>query len=189
MGRLVPEWIYHRRSILVAPPLVFALVCFFHQTEAHVLVWFLGTSIFLLGWALRIWAQQHLHYRLKEETHLTTTGPYSFVRNPIYVGNILICLSATVVSKLLWFVPFTLFWSIGVYSLVVRYEEARLLNDHRESYGRYMLQVPRWFPRNLRLKNLELTNEYFFSSVVAEICCPLVLLLYVLKEAAWRYFH
>lgn len=182
-------WVYRFRGILVAPPLVFALICFSYETEADALIWPLGASIFLLGWALRIWAQEHLHYRLKGATHLTTTGPYSLTRNPIYVGNTLICLGATVISELIWFVPVTLFWCVGLYSIVVRYEEACLLDDHRELYREYVLQVPRWFPRTFGFKTLGLINEYFFPSVVAEAHCLLILFPYIVKDVASRYFH
>lgn len=176
------KWIYRFRGKLVSPPLVLAALSFSSETENDRLIWLLGISVFLFGFVLRIWAQQHIHYRLKVYKQLTTTGPYSFVRNPIYIGNTLLCLGATVASELLWFVPVTLFWCIGIYALVVRYEEVCLLDQYGESYCRYMLKVPRWFPRTMPFKNMGLINEHFRKSVVAEIHCLLLLLPYILKE-------
>jgi len=179
---LVSKWAYRFRGYLVTPPLIFALFCSHYEMEADLLIWPLGLFLFLLGVALRIWAQEHLHYRLRVRKSLTITGPYSFVRNPMYVGNILICLGATITSELLWFVPITLFYCLGIYSLVVRYEESHLLDKYGESYRRYKVEVPRWFPRSLSLKNISLINEYIRQSVVTEIHCTLLVLLFILKE-------
>ena len=110
------------------------------------------------------------------------TGPYSFVRNPIYIGNVLICLGATVMSELLWLTPITLIYCWGIYSLAVRYEETYLLGKYGESYRRYMEEAPRWYPKALRFKNIGLMNEYLRQSVVVEIHCFLLLLPYILKE-------
>lgn len=177
----VLKWVYPCRSYLVSPPLIFALICFRWEEEGW-FVWPLGISLLLFGIFLRIWAQQHLHYRLKVRKTLTITGPYSFVRNPMYIGNILICLGATVISELLWFVPITFFYCVGVYSFVVRYEEAHLLEKYGESYCKYKAEVPRWLPKVPRFKPIGLINEYFYQSIVIESTSLLLLLPYILKE-------
>jgi len=178
---LVPRWIYRLRTYLACPPLIFALVWNKNEIEADGFIWPIGIGIFLVGVALRIWAQQHLHHRLRVHKQLTTTGPYQFIRNPLYFSNIMICVSATIVSELLWLIPVTLFWCIGSYSIVVRYEEARLLNKYGDEYHRYLLEVPRWFPKMARLKNLELINEHLYEAVLVELPCLLILLPYIIK--------
>jgi hypothetical protein len=94
----------------------------------------------------------------------------------------MICVSATIVSELLWLIPVTLFWCIGTYSIVIRYEEARLLNKYGDEYHRYLLEVPRWFPKMARLKNLELINEHLYQAVFVELPCLLIMLPFVIKE-------
>ena len=182
------RWFYRFRGYLVAPPLILALFCFSLETEMDYLIWPLGISLVLTGVFLRIWAQQHLHYRLKVRKCLTITGPYALVRNPIYVGNILICLGAIITSELLWLAPITLFYCFSIYSLVVHYEEEHLLKKYGEAYQRYLSEVPRWLPRTIRFENLKLINRYLLTSVIAEIHCPLVLLPYVLKELLSPWF-
>jgi steroid 5-alpha reductase family enzyme len=110
------------------------------------------------------------------------TGPYSFVRNPIYIGNVLICLGATVMSELLWLTPITLIYCWGIYSLAVRYEEAHLLDKYGESYRIYMEKVPRWVPRVSHPRDIRTINEYLGQSIVAEIHCFLLVLAFILKE-------
>ncbi|MDQ3830978.1 MAG: isoprenylcysteine carboxylmethyltransferase family protein [Candidatus Tectomicrobia bacterium] len=110
-------------------------------------VWPLGLLLFLGGWGLRVWAQQHVCYRLKTAKALTTSGPYSMVQNPIYIGNTLIVLGVVVMSELFWLVPSTGLWCRGVYALVVRYEERQLHAKYGVAYHAYQAAVPRWLPR------------------------------------------
>lgn len=173
---------YRLRGFLIPIPVIFSLFCFSFETEIDYIIWPLGVPIFLFGVFLRIWAQQHLHYRLKVKKYLTTTGPYHFIRNPVYLGNILICLGLIVISELLWFVPITFFYCFGIYSLAVRYEENHLLRKFGESYIRYMGEVPRWLPKGLNFKNLGLMNNYFRRSILVEFPCLFLLLPYIIKE-------
>ncbi len=172
---------YRFRGYLVPLPLIFAVAWFGCETEEF-FIWPIGIGLFLMGIGLRIWAQQHVHYGLRARKSLTITGPYSFVRNPLYIGNILICLGAVIISELLWLVPITLFYCSWLYSLAVRYEEAHLLDKYGESYRRYREQVPRWFPRVSHLKNLGLLNEYLRQSIVVELPRLLLLAPYIIKE-------
>jgi protein-S-isoprenylcysteine O-methyltransferase Ste14 len=173
---------YRLRGYLVSLPLVFALFCYSYETEDEWFIWPVGVSIFLFGLFLRIWAQEHLHYRLKVKKYLTATGPYSFMRNPIYLGNLLICLGLVVTSELLWLVPITFFYCFGIYSLVVRYEEGHLTEKYGEPYRRYLSEVPRWFPKTICFKGLGIKNEYFRASILAEIHFLLLVLPFILKE-------
>jgi protein-S-isoprenylcysteine O-methyltransferase Ste14 len=173
---------YHFRGVLIIPPFIFALFCLSSETEMECLTWPLGGSLFLLGVLLRMWAQQHVHYRLKVRKYLTVTGPYSLVRNPIYVGNLLICLGLVISSELLWFAPIAFFYCLGLYSLVVRYEEEHLLEKYGEDYRKYLSEVPRWFPSTIRFENLGIKNKYFRVTIIAEIHCALALLPYLVKE-------
>jgi len=100
----------------------------------------------------------------------------------MYLGNIQICLGATIISELMWFIPITFFYCLGVYSLVVRYEEAHLLEKYGESYCRYKAGVRRWLPKISRSKPIGLINVYFYQSVVIESPSLLLLLPYILKE-------
>ncbi len=173
---------YRFRGFLPTPLFIFAFICTKFETEWHWFIWPLGVSIFILGLLLRIWAQEHLKYRLKVKKNLATTGPYSFVRNPMYLGNMIICLSLIVTSELLWFVPITFFYLSVIYSLVIRYEEGHLAEKYGEPYRKYMSEVPRWFPRKVRLNNLGIKNEYFGASVIVELPTILVLVPFLIKE-------
>ena len=176
---------YRIRGLIIPLPIIFSLFCFSLESEVDLLIWPTGVSIFLLGIFLRVWAQQHLHYRLRVKKSLTTSGPYSFIRNPIYSGNILICVGLIVISELLWLIPIVFFYCFGLYSLVVQYEERHLLEKYGESYFRYISEVPRWIPKISylrKLRHLDLTNRYFYQSLIVEFPNLFLILPFIIKE-------
>jgi len=61
----------------------FLLVVFARPNPVGMLI---GIILILVGEGIRIWAAGHLE---KNET-LTITGPYAYVKNPLYIGTILI---------------------------------------------------------------------------------------------------
>jgi len=183
---------YRLRGWLMVPPLLFCLSCCWRELEHDWLVWPVGLVLFASGLLLRIWAQMHIHYRLRLEMRLTTTGPYRFVRNPIYVANTMLVASIAILSELIWLLPAILLYCAAVYTLVVRYEEACLLSKHGESYAQYRQLVPRWFP-TLRSNVLnsdpgndkKLVFPFLRASILAEIHCIALLLLPLVKELPW----
>jgi len=187
-GFSVTNWAYRFRGVLVSIPLIVALFLSFHEDETDWFIWPAGIVLIFLGLIIRIWAQEHIRRRLNSPRRLAITGPYLFVRNPLYVGNLLICIGAVFASEMLWLVPIAFFYCIIVYSMVINYEESFLLNTYKDSYRKYISEVPRWFPKKLHFRNLELINNYFWQSVVVEIPSLFILLAYVLKEFIMRRF-
>ena len=173
---------YTWRGVLVAPPVMLATVCFWHEYENDVFVWPLGLVLFLGGWVLRVWAQQHVCYRLKTTKAFTTSGPYTMVRNPIYIGNTLIVLGVVVMSELFWLVPLTGLWCLGVYALVVRYEERQLHAKYGVDYHVYQTTVPRWLPHVTSTWITGHGRAPLFEALVVECHVVLMLTPVVLKE-------
>jgi protein-S-isoprenylcysteine O-methyltransferase Ste14 len=78
---------------------------------------------------------------------LVITGFYRYVRNPIYVGVLLIFL-----GHFLWFgylalLIYTVSAFIGVHIFVVWYEEQTLKKKFGTAYEEYLKRVPRWIPK------------------------------------------
>ena len=183
MTPLIPHWVFHHRGIFANVPLVFAFFLTRGETQNTALAWSLGFGFLLLGMAVRVWAQQHIHHRLVKELELTRTGPYQIVRNPLYIGNTLLILGAVAFSKLLWLLPFALLWCVIFYSIIVHYEENGLAKHFGAPYLEYKARVPRWFPHRFpRLGDIHFTNEYLGRAVFAELQCFLILIPFVLKD-------
>ncbi len=180
------RFFYNQRGILASLPLVLSLFITYGETENGWLAWTIGLLVFFLGLFGRIWAQQHLHYRLKMEMNLTRTGPYAFIRNPIYISNTLMSVGLTLVSRVWWMIPITIIWCALVFSIVVREEESRIIKVFGQPYADYLKEVPRWFPRMTR-KPLGLVNEYLARSIRAEVYNLVYLVPFLIKEIVRRY--
>jgi protein-S-isoprenylcysteine O-methyltransferase Ste14 len=137
------RWIYHPRNFWTALPLLFALISSYKEIQLYDATWVSGGLIFLTGVGIRIWSQQHLRYRMRIHKVLTTTGPYRVIRNPLYFGNTLTYVGATICSGLIWFAPITFIWAIAVYGFVVRHEEKQLVMKFGGAYRMFLREVPR----------------------------------------------
>jgi len=74
------------------------------------------------------------------------TGPYRFVRNPMYVGGWLALVGLGVVERSLAIVVFSLLWLSLAHLFVVSYEERTLAARFGAEYRDYCRRVPRWWP-------------------------------------------
>jgi protein-S-isoprenylcysteine O-methyltransferase Ste14 len=121
--------------LLVLPFLVFA-------TPTWTLL-SIGVVVTALGLAIRAWAAGTIH----KQSQLTTSGPYAFTRNPLYVGSFLIGVGVTVAGgHWIWPAVFVVFF-LGVYSRTMASEAARLTELYGERYRSYARAVPAFLPR------------------------------------------
>jgi protein-S-isoprenylcysteine O-methyltransferase Ste14 len=101
-----------------------------------------GVAIMIAGVLMRLWSNG---YAIKLDK-LTTSGPYAFVRNPLYVGTALILLGVVVMLKVLW-VGLIFFAAIAAaYTRTIRNEEAMLSKKFGAAYLDYRAKVPAMWP-------------------------------------------
>jgi protein-S-isoprenylcysteine O-methyltransferase Ste14 len=79
-------------------------------------------------------------------TYLITTGPFSYVRNPLYIGNILMYFGAGVMANTPLLALIALVYFFWQYSLIVSLEEEYLRKTFTEEFIEYCRTVPRFFP-------------------------------------------
>jgi len=178
------RWFFENRGAVAHAPVFLALFLRREETFSLAVCWGIGLVLLFAGMALRIWAQSYIHHRLKMPLALTTGGPYHLVRNPLYIGNILICTSAMFFAKLPWAAPFIFAWCFVVYSIVARYEEGWLAELYGPPAERYLQEVPRWFPRLGRLESVRFWNQFSPIALRAELHCLLIGLIFGLKGLA-----
>ena len=117
--------------------------------------WFAaGFAIAALGAAIRIfasgWAALGTSGRVKaaaEAAELNTTGPYSLVRNPLYVGRIVNYTGMAMLSGSWGFTAVVLLLSILIYERVSIYEEEFLRGKFGQTHADWAKDVPALFPR------------------------------------------
>lgn len=83
-----------------------------------------------------------------ETNQLVISGPYRFVRNPIYLGNMSIYLGFAVLSNVFFpaFSVITVVFFMFAYYLIVCYEENVLRIKFDRDYEKYLTSVPRFIP-------------------------------------------
>jgi protein-S-isoprenylcysteine O-methyltransferase Ste14 len=103
----------------------------------------LGALVAAAGEALRLWASGHL----EKDERLTTSGPYAWTRNPLYLGSFLLGLGFCIAARPLPFLPALLALFAFVYHPVMKREASRLRGAYPEAYEAYAARVPLFVPR------------------------------------------
>jgi len=110
----------------------------------------LGTCLLCFAAFLRTWGTAYLQADVMRDQRVRTErlladGPYRHVRNPLYLGNILMAIAIGLMASRLGFVLLSVGMTVFVVRLLLR-EESELLHDQGEPYRRYCSAVPRLFP-------------------------------------------
>jgi len=109
-----------------------------------------GTLLVALGALIRSWAESYLHSSIVHDAalhgeQLVADGPYRYVRNPLYFGNMWFAVGLGFLAPRSGFFFISIGMLVFVYRLALR-EETTLLASQGESYRRYLAAVPRLFP-------------------------------------------
>lgn len=111
----------------------------------------IGTVVCLGGLFITIWARRTLagnwssNVTFKQEHELVRTGPYRFVRHPIYTGLLVMCIGTSIAAGPLHCWLGTLVMAIGFW--IKLSQEERLLARHfPEEYPLYRKQVKALVP-------------------------------------------
>ena len=138
-------WCFRHRGWLPAPLIIAALVVG-NPTNASLV---LGSLLMLFGEAGRIWAARHIgrQSRTRDEGAgaLACGGPYRYVRNPLYVFNLLLHVGVAIAMNSIaaWVLPLGI---VALYAVVVRWEETQVLAVHGDNYRTYTEKVGRFLP-------------------------------------------
>ncbi|MBS1841729.1 MAG: isoprenylcysteine carboxylmethyltransferase family protein [Acidobacteria bacterium] len=135
----VAKWIARWR-VRLGYPLAIVVLFFARPNPKSILI---GAGIGIVGLWLRAYAAGYL----KKQEVLTTTGPYAFTRNPLYLGSAILAAGAawathSWISAVILFVYFA-----SVYLVVMRREEGELRGHFGEAFEVYAKNVPLFFPR------------------------------------------
>jgi protein-S-isoprenylcysteine O-methyltransferase Ste14 len=109
-----------------------------------------GAFLVLLTALLRTWASAYLRTDVVQDPNLRTEkvladGPYRYVRNPLYLGNILLAIGMGLLASRVGFAFIVL--GMLVFCLrLIGLEEANLSREQGESYLEFCRRVPRLWP-------------------------------------------
>jgi protein-S-isoprenylcysteine O-methyltransferase Ste14 len=120
-----------------------------NDTALH-LVFGLAALLGILAAALRSWASAYLRTDVVHDTALRTEGlvgdgPFRFVRNPLYLGNILLSLSMALLMSPLGAFVLVFGQTFFLLRLIAR-EEWELAHSEGDRFAAYCAAVPRLVP-------------------------------------------
>jgi protein-S-isoprenylcysteine O-methyltransferase Ste14 len=101
-----------------------------------------GGVLLLPGLLLRGLASGHV----QKDKQLTTTGPYAYTRNPLYLGSLILAAGFAIAARSWWVVAVMVAMFAAIYIPVIAGEE-RYLRHTFPGYDDYARQVPRMLPR------------------------------------------
>ena len=134
-------------------PIPFLILMFLFQ-RATIQSMVAGFAIALCGELVRLWGVSWAGSETRTTgdvggTFLIVSGPFTYVRNPLYLGNILLYTGFGIMSFALF--PYlqiaALIFFFIQYYYIVKEEESFLIKKFCEDFENYLKNVPRFFPR------------------------------------------
>ncbi|HTR27030.1 MAG TPA: isoprenylcysteine carboxylmethyltransferase family protein [Terriglobales bacterium] len=137
------RWTWARVARRIRIPVGFLSAAFFvwlaRPTRTSLII---GALVMIPGLLLRGFASGHV----QKDKKLTTSGPYAYTRNPLYLGSLLLAAGFAIGARSWWVVAIMFLTLILIYVPVVAGEE-RYLRSAFPEYDDYARHVPRLFPR------------------------------------------
>jgi protein-S-isoprenylcysteine O-methyltransferase Ste14 len=207
------RWLFRWRSYLPFVTVVLLFVALDHFTYPFGSHWWdeawesvclaaslagLALRVVTTGYAPKGMSGRNMKRQVAEQ--LNTTGMYSIVRNPVYVGNFLIALGMSLFPRL-WWIPlvYTLLFAL-YYERIVFAEEVFLRREFGRRFEDWAARTPAFLPRpsrwqppaspfNLR-KVLRQEHQTLFGIIVVFYCLEVVGDYFVdhelFADAAWN---
>jgi len=114
-----------------------------------------GAMLYFPGLALMVWGRVNMGemhnvsttvaVELYADHRLVTSGPFAWVRHPMYVGGILAELGALLLYRT-W-TALLIAFNVPILMLRARLEEQALAAEFGEQWADYQSRVPMWIPR------------------------------------------
>jgi len=147
----------------------------------------LGIASVLLGQIIRLSSRGWKAEQSQSGSTLVESGPYAFVRNPMYLGILLIGLGLVLMLFKWWAIyAFLLFFTL-IYIKLIFQEEKKLLLAFPGIYPAYRAKVPSIFPSFKMLVKTEISTylPLKFSWLKREMGSILGVLIFAILVKSW----
>ena len=156
---LIREMRYHEFSRQSIGIILVSVFCF--ETSSNSIIPYASNfaiSLILLGLATRMYASGFV---LKNK-ELSTTGPYAFVRHPLYTGNIMILIGLCLINGFFWSFVTAFIFLWFYYPTAIEYEDRKLKSLFPDTWEEWASITPALMPK-IDLKNT--MNGEIFSKL------------------------
>ena len=103
----------------------------------------IGGIVAVIGILIRAWASGHI----RKNQDLAVSGPYSYTRNPLYLGSFILGIGFTIAAGVWWLALLFVALFLGIYLPVMSVESGDLIKLFGADYEEYARRVPLFFPR------------------------------------------
>ena len=103
----------------------------------------IGVPIAFVGAIVRLYASGFI----VKNQELATSGPYRFVRHPLYTGNILLVVGFAIAGSRWWGVPLAVFFFWFYYPTAIEYEDRKLRRIFGTAWEQWAARTPALTPR------------------------------------------
>jgi len=126
--------------------LILLLVCAYFAMPAGEPRIVAGFMLAAIGQAWRIYAAGVIH----KNRQLASTGAYSLVRHPLYLGNFLILVGFAIASGNWIVMAVVAFFFLFYYPAAIRYEDYKLEGIFGDEWRAWSKNIPGMFPTRLK---------------------------------------
>ena len=140
----IREMRYHEFSRQSIGIILVSVFCF--ETSSNSIIPYASNfaiSIILLGLATRMYASGFV---LKNK-ELSTTGPYAFVRHPLYTGNIMILIGLCLINGFFWSFVTAFIFLWFYYPTAIEYEDRKLKSLFPDTWEEWASMTPALMPK------------------------------------------
>jgi protein-S-isoprenylcysteine O-methyltransferase Ste14 len=146
----IGEILFKLRDYTPIPFIVVMLIWGSQEADFQILA--IGTAMAIMGELVRIYGVAYIGGVSRTRTYSTgqnliTGGPFSHVRNPLYIGNLFLSAGLVVCANVNHYftAAFVIFFFLQ-YIPIVNWEENNLREIFKEEFDEYTQKVPRWVP-------------------------------------------
>ena len=150
---LIREMRYHEFSRQSIGIILVSVFCF--ETSSNSIIPYASNfaiSLILLGLATRMYASGFV---LKNK-ELSTTGPYAFVRHPLYTGNIMILIGLCLINGFFWSFVTAFIFLWFYYPTAIEYEDRKLKSLFPDTWEEWASITPALMPK------MDLNGKIFY---------------------------
>ena len=162
LSHLIRELRYHEFSRQGIGILLVSVFGYFAQQPSFPFQIEFAEIIIILGLIIRMYASGFV---LKNK-ELSTTGPYAYVRHPLYTGNILVLTGMAIINGQLWasLIALSFFWFY--YPAAIEYEDRKLKELFPGSWEKWANKTPALTITFQKMHPLELINWSWRKSLI-----------------------
>ena len=139
----------------------------------------IGLALVVVGQVFRIYAAGYIF----KNKQLASTGPYSLVRHPLYLGNFIILIGFTIASANLYVAAVVVLFFLIWYPAAIAYEDSKLENIFGDDWRAWSKNIRAIIPGRVRWSDLKASGWDTYQSLIRNGELPIS--LYLLSCGIW----